>query len=164
MVGVDSSPALAQLAREGGGYEEVVTGSAGALPFADASFDLAIAFMSLHDMDDPAGAVREAARVLRDGGVLCVAIVHPLNRPPEVLDDYFTPQRVASAIERDGLPMTFEETARPLETYAAAITGAGFAIEELREPRPDASTAADGPLALARRRPYFLQLRCRLRR
>lgn len=163
VTGVDSSPTLAGLAREAGGYDEVVTAPAGALPFADGSFDLAIAFMSLHDMDDPAGAVHEAARVLRGGGVLCVAIVHPLNRPAEVLDDYFTVQRLAKTIDRNGLAMTFEETARPLETYAGAITGAGFTIEELREPRPDSTLPDEDPLAAARRRAYFLHLRCRLR-
>jgi SAM-dependent methyltransferase len=163
VTGVDSSPALAALAREAGGYVEVVTTSAVALPFADGVFDLAVAFMSLHDMDDPAAAAAEAARVLGDGGLLCVAMVHPLNRPPEVLEDYFASRRVAEAIERNGLPMTFEEGVRPLETYAAAITDAGFAIEELREPRPDASDEDSELLAKARRRPYFLHLRCRLR-
>jgi SAM-dependent methyltransferase len=162
VTGVDSSPKLAELARAGGGYERVVTESAGALPFAAGAFDLAVAFMSLHDMDDPARAIAEAARVLSGGGLLCVAIVHPLNRPPEVLEDYFTAQRVAKTITRDGLAMTFEETARPLETYAAAITAAGFTIDELREPRPDPGVAVGEALAAARRRPYFLHLRCRL--
>ena len=160
--GVDTSPTLARLAREAGGYEEVLCVGAGALPFDDGMFDLAIAFMSLHDMDDPGAAVREAARVLVDGGRLCVAIVHPLNRPAAVLDTYFEAQAVATPIERGGLAMTFEEAARPLETYAAAITGAGFVIEELREPRAPSSVSADEPLASAVRRPYFLHLRCRL--
>jgi SAM-dependent methyltransferase len=162
MTGVDSSPSLAGLARDGGGYEEIVCASAASLPFADAAFDLAIAFMSLHDMDDPAAAVREVARVLCRDAALCVAIVHPLNRPPEVLDDYFAARRVRSEIERDGLTMTFEESARPLGTYAAAITDAGFVIEQLREPRAEPSSADGELLAPAARRPYFLHLRCRL--
>lgn len=43
---------------------------AGALAFADGSFDLVTTFMGLHCFPDPAGAVVEMVRVLRPGGVL----------------------------------------------------------------------------------------------
>ncbi|GAA3656176.1 class I SAM-dependent methyltransferase [Nocardioides ginsengisoli] len=42
----------------------------GALPFADADFDLVVTFTGLHCFPDPARAVVEMARVLRPGGVL----------------------------------------------------------------------------------------------
>ena len=42
------------------------------LPLADASFDTAVLQMVLHYAEDPAGAVAEAARVLRPGGRLIV--------------------------------------------------------------------------------------------
>lgn len=35
--------------------------------------------MSLQDVDDLDGAVRESARVLEPGRRLCLAIVHPIN-------------------------------------------------------------------------------------
>jgi len=63
VTGVDLSPSLARLAEETGAYHDIVLADAAALPFEDASFDLVLAFMSLQDMDDAAGAVREAARV-----------------------------------------------------------------------------------------------------
>ncbi|MGH8573893.1 MAG: class I SAM-dependent DNA methyltransferase, partial [Gammaproteobacteria bacterium] len=161
MVGIDSSPTLLRLAREAGGYDELVRGDAAALPWAARTFDLAIAYMSLQDVDDLWAAVAELARVLEAGGRLCVAIVHPLNRSPAALDDYFEEQRVVDEFERDGLRMTFESIDRPLEAYSRALAGAGFLTEELREPRPTAAVLASEPrLSKADKRPYFLHMRC----
>jgi len=161
MSGIDSSPTLVELAREAGGYEQLVCGDAARLPWEAGAFDLALAYMSLHDMEDLAGAVGEIARVLEPGGRLCVAIVHPLNRPPEALDDYFSQRRFADEVELDGLRMTFESIDRPLEAYPLALAAAGFVIEELREPKPTAAALAAVPrLAKAAKRPYFLHMRC----
>jgi ubiquinone/menaquinone biosynthesis C-methylase UbiE len=52
---------------------------AAALPLDNASVDLAIAFMSLHDIGAMPAAVREVARVLEPGGRFCLAIVHPIH-------------------------------------------------------------------------------------
>ena len=165
MVGIDSSPTLLGLAREAGGYEELVRGDAAGLPWEAGTFDLALAYMSLQDVDDLGAAVAELARVLEPGGRLCVAIVHPLNRPPAALDDYFEEQRFADEFERDGLRMTFESIDRPLEAYSRALAGAGFLTEELREPRPGAAVLASDPrLSKAAKRPYFLHMRCLLAR
>lgn len=108
---------------------ELVCGDAAELPWDDNTFDLAVAYMSLHDMDDMTAAVGEIARVLESGGHLCLAIVHPLNRTPEALDDYFTERRFAEDLERDGLRMTFEGIDRLLESYPRALADAGFVIE-----------------------------------
>jgi len=165
LTGIDSSPTLAGLAREAGGYDEVVCGDAARLPWEARSFDLAVAFMSLHDMDDLTGAVTQIARVLEARGRFCLAIVHPLNRAPEALDDYFAEHRFADDLEHDGVAMTFESIDRPLEAYTRALSRAGFLIEELREPQPTAAALAAAPrLAKAAKRPYFLHLRCVLAR
>ena len=74
VLGIEQSPSLAARARE---RHEVVEADAADLPFEDASFPLVVSFNSLMDMDDAAGAVREAARVLELGGRFCAAIVHP---------------------------------------------------------------------------------------
>lgn len=162
VTGVDSSPTLAALATEAGGYERVVCTSAASLPFPDGAFDLAIAFMSLMNMDEPACVVGEVARVLEPGSTFCIAIVHPLNRTESAAEDYFGTHRTPVRVERDGLRMNFEDVQRPLGAYTGALAEAGFAIEELREPQAD-SRGADGHLAPAARRPYFLHLRCRLK-
>jgi SAM-dependent methyltransferase len=163
VVGIDSSHTLVELARGSGGYDELVVGDAAALPWDAGSFDLAVAYMSLQDVDDLAAAVAEIARVLERGGRLCLAIVHPLNRSPEALDDYFEESRFADEFERDGLTMTFESIDRPLEAYSRALASAGFLIEQLREPRPTPAGLASAPkLSKAAKRPYFLHMRCLL--
>lgn len=132
------------------------------MPLPDACSDLVIAFMSLHDMPDPVAVIAEIARVLEPGGVLCAAIIHPLNRPPEALEDYFTEQRFREPVTRRGLTMVFEGVDRPLELYTRALATSGFVIEELREPRAGPAAVANAPeLAPAARKPYFLFLRCR---
>ena len=165
--GLDASATLAQLAREGGGYERVVCQSAAHMPFADGEFGLAVAFMSLITIDDVPGAVSETARVLAPGGCFCIAILHPLNRPDGAMADYFREHRVVDPIERDGVRMVFEDAHRPLSDYTDALAAAGFTIEQLAEPRlseEEAAAAAGSPLERAAREPFFLHLRCRLSR
>jgi SAM-dependent methyltransferase len=161
--GADSSPALIAAAERAGGYERLVCADAAELPFADASFDLAVAFMSLQDMERPAEAIGELARVLSPGGCAAIAIVHPFNRSPEGLEDYFGERHRTTAHERDGLPIVFEETERPLVAYTGPLADAGFVIEQLREPQAIGCEPPD-PLVPAGRRPYFLHMRCRLDR
>jgi demethylmenaquinone methyltransferase / 2-methoxy-6-polyprenyl-1,4-benzoquinol methylase len=51
---------------------ELVRGDALALPFPDASFDVASIAFGIRNVDDPAGCVAEMARVLRPGGRLVI--------------------------------------------------------------------------------------------
>jgi SAM-dependent methyltransferase len=119
---------------------------AAALPLADEAVDLVVAFMSLQDMTDMAGAVREAARVLVPGGRLCIAIVHPINSAGEfdtraddspfvVRGSYLDESNYVDEVSRGGFEMTFASRHRPLEAYAAALADAGFVIEVIREPK-----------------------------
>lgn len=62
VAGIDSSATLVRLAREAGGYDELVCGDVAELPWKPKTFDLAVAYMSLHDMDDMTKAVDEIAR------------------------------------------------------------------------------------------------------
>lgn len=163
VTGADVAAPLAEMARATGAYERVDVADATALPFADGSFDLVVAFMSLQDMDDAAGALREASRVLGPGGRLAAAFVHPFaSARPDAGRVYFDEQRTVDPIERDGIAMEFHQVHRPLEAWFALLAGAGLTIEALREPRPSADVVADVP-ALARERvqPLFLHLRCR---
>ena len=134
----------------------VIRADAARLPLRDRIADLAIAFMSMQDVDDMPAAIAEAARVLEPGGHLVMAIVHPMNSAgafakaapgePEhdrrfvIEDSYFDEYNYADDIVRDGLPMRFESAHRPVESYSRAFEDAGFAIEALREvgePDPD---------------------------
>jgi SAM-dependent methyltransferase len=154
IVEVEGSNALARANRGRGGC--VVHADVAHVPLRDGVADLAIAFMSMQDVDEMPLAITEAARVLKPRGHLAMAIVHPINsagafetatageaeidRHFRIDASYFTERRYADDVERDGLRMRFESEHRPIEAYARALEEAGLAIEALREvgdPDPD---------------------------
>src|ERR1039458_8399814 len=163
VVGIDSSPTLAAHAADAGGYEEA---SVPTRPRCRGRQLTAISrwrSWSCRTCPSPAAAIREIARVLAPGGVLCLAVVHPLNRPVGFLGDYFTERRISEVVARRGLEMRFEGVDRPLESYTRALSAAGLVIEALREPPASSTAVARAPeLAPAERKPFFLHLRCRL--
>lgn len=171
VIGFDGSATLARLAAEDEMSQRVTVADAAALPAVDACTDLAIAFMSLQDVDDMVSAVGEAARVLVPGGRLCLAIMHPISTTGlfdsdghesdfRLLVPYFEPFRYALPFERDGLEMTFAGMHRPLAAYTDALAEAGFLIETIREPAPDDDLVSDMPeMARQRKVPAFLHLR-----
>jgi len=71
--GIDLSPLACALARERTAAQ-IVEASVGALPFAAESFDAVVSADVLYHLDDDAAALREAARVLRPGGVVVVNV------------------------------------------------------------------------------------------
>jgi ArsR family transcriptional regulator len=76
-LGIDASKAMLALARSrlsepGFVHCAVRLADMYRLPLADHSFDTVVLQMVLHHAEDPAGAVREAARVLAPGGTLLV--------------------------------------------------------------------------------------------
>jgi SAM-dependent methyltransferase len=144
VVGIDPSPKVIAAAREVSPDLEFVEADAADLPLEEGAVDLAIAFMSLQDIDDMQGAVREAARVLEGGGSFVVAVVHPINSGHELdrehpesrlvmTENYFDRRRYRDTIERDGLAMTFESRHWTLQDYFDALGTAGFVVEALRE-------------------------------
>jgi SAM-dependent methyltransferase len=165
LTGVDLAPSMASLARETGAYDDVVHADAAALPFPDAAFDLVFAFMSLQDMDDAAGAVRESARVLEPGGRLVLAVVHPFESADPRGDGtqrrpYFDVQRTVDVVERDGVRVAFHQIHRPLHAWFGMLRDAGLLVEDLREPRPAATEGDDAWAEEKRSRPLFVHMRC----
>jgi SAM-dependent methyltransferase len=171
VLGVDSAAAMVRAAAKASPAAKIVMADAGRLPLRAGIADLVVAFMSLFNIDDMPGAVREVQRVLVPGGRLCLAVVHPLASTGAFLDDdpdqrfvltgsYFTPRAEPQVFERNGVSMTFCDRHLPLEAYVGALEDAGLLVEALREPQPDDAAVADHP-ALARRRevPMFLHVR-----
>jgi ubiquinone/menaquinone biosynthesis C-methylase UbiE/DNA-binding transcriptional ArsR family regulator len=75
VVAVDESPDMLEAARARLGDRpnvELRSGKLESLPLEDAALDVAILALVLHYLPDPAGALAEAARVLRPGGRLLV--------------------------------------------------------------------------------------------
>jgi ubiquinone/menaquinone biosynthesis C-methylase UbiE len=58
---------------------DVQEGSATALPFPDATFDVTCAFKVLAHVPDVRGAIAEMARVTRPGGTLLAELYNPLS-------------------------------------------------------------------------------------
>jgi hypothetical protein len=114
-------------------------------------------------MDELAGPIREAARLLAPAGRLCIAIPHPFAEMARERDGdsgYYTPHRYVDVIERGGVSMTFESWRRPLSAYTQALEQVGFGIEAMREPIPSAASLAAAPaLAKWREQPIFLHMR-----
>ncbi|MCP9487405.1 MAG: class I SAM-dependent methyltransferase [Gaiellaceae bacterium MAG52_C11] len=167
VVGVDTSAALVGAARD---RHEALVADATSLPFADGSFDLALAFMSLHDMDEPAAAVREIARVLSRDGRFCLALEHPIASSGRfasrdatasfVTDSYLGRHRRDDVHERDGIRTVFAKQTGPLEWYTRMLEKAGLLIEAIREPAPTDDHVADrAPMSRWMRLPLFLHVR-----
>ena len=66
--GLDFSPAMLAIARARDGGLRFDEGDAEALPYADESYDAAVANFGIHHVPRPLFALREAHRVLRPGG------------------------------------------------------------------------------------------------
>ncbi len=172
VIGIDVTPALIAAARKVDPTGDYRCARATELPLPDRSCDLAIAFMSLHDIDDLTTAVAEIGRVLIVTGVAVIAIVHPLNSAgrfkdrssasPFLIENTYLGEFVyASDESRDGLRMTFHSRHRPLDAYSRALEAAGFVIEAIREhPVPDEAIESERSKRW-QRVPLFLHLRVR---
>lgn len=167
VVGIDASPRMVELAS---GRHEARVADATALPFEDSSFDLVVAYMSLMNLDDLAGSLREVGRVLEHGGRLVSADIHPFNvgefdgdgsdAPFVIRGSYLEPAPKRFESDRDGIRMQFWDRPIPLERYSRAFEAAGLLLEALREPVPDDAFVRARPLAGRRRRiPLLLHLR-----
>ena len=71
---VDPSEPFVRAARERFPGVAVEHAPAERLPFADDSFDAALAQLVVHFMDDPVAGLREMARVTRSGGVVAASV------------------------------------------------------------------------------------------
>jgi SAM-dependent methyltransferase len=170
VVGVDASPTLVEAASSADPSIEFVLADAAALPFPDGYADLAVAFMSLQDIDDVPTALEEAARVLEPGGRVCLAIVHPLgsagkfegnepDAPFVVRGSYIDCFHYRDEFARDGLEVVFESEHRPVSWYIEALTGAGFLVERLREIGIPDEAVTDDRHRRWQRLPLFLHVR-----
>jgi SAM-dependent methyltransferase len=156
VVGIDPTRAQLRVAAERGGGPRYVRAAAERLPFADGSFDAAVACLVFEHLPDHEAPIAEIARVLAPGGRFVFLLNHPLLQAPNsgwVIDHDLDEQywRVGSYLPVD---VTMEELApgvvlpfvhRPLSQYVNAMAGAGLVIVRMEEPRPP-----DGFLAKAK--------------
>ena len=120
----------------------LVQAGAEALPFADASFDLACsAFGAVPFVADSALVMREVARVLRPGGRWVFAVNHPVrwifpdDPGPEGLVatlSYFDRSPYVE-VDADGLPL-YVEHHRTIGDRVREAVAAGFRVTDIVEP------------------------------
>ena len=140
-------------------------GSAEALEFADASFDLVVSYITLVDIPDFRAAIREMARVLRPGGALlmanltgyisaCIDKGWVKGSEGEYLyypvDNYLG--EFPLWLEWSGIRIV--NWHRPLDAYMTAFLEAGLSLKFFAEPAP-VSGDVDHQ-ARARRVPWFV--------
>ena len=190
MHAIDLSPKFLGHAREAERSQSLgisyVLADAIRLPFLDCAFDFAVGFMSLMNMPDQRSAFAEMQRVLRPGGFVQFAILHPCFVPPhrQVL---YAPDGTIRALEIGGyfevidgrvdrwwfaaLPPDERERVAPfqvpcfhrtLSTWLNLVSEVGLTVERLGEPCADKATAEAIPhLAQTRIAPLFLHVRAR---
>ena len=169
VIGIDGSMTLARLAATDEHGFGVAQADTAALPIADSTADLVVSCMVLMDVEHLDDTVAELARILKPDGLLCVAIMHPIQSAGIFLPDdpnrtfylgeYRREMRHVLRIERDGLGMTFNVEHRPLEVYSRAFERSGLTIAAIREPVPrDEAIATHPELSDCQRVPAFLHL------
>lgn len=190
VTGVDISRTFVRHAREaetrqprGIDYE---LASAVDLPFEDASFDFATAFMSLMNIPETEVVLAEVFRVLKPGGFLQFSIEHPCFNPPHrrtLRDDdghayarevgqYFraihgeadewifsaTPARIRENLR----PFRIPRFTRTLSGWLNLLVQTGFVLEQFGEPCPTDEAVRERPrLQSARVVAFFLHVRAR---
>ncbi len=149
VVGVDPTWAQVRVAAARGGGPAYARSGAGALPFADETFDAVVAclvFEHIRDVDD---AIAEVARVLRPGGRFAFFLNHPLLQTPNsgwiddhVLDPPEQYWRIGSYLIEDERDEEVEKDVfipfihRPLSRYVNALAAAGLLVRRMDEPVP----------------------------
>jgi 2-polyprenyl-3-methyl-5-hydroxy-6-metoxy-1,4-benzoquinol methylase len=179
VVGLELSTKLLEFARAEESSQPLgiryQTGSAAELEeqFAAGTFDLVTSCMAIQDMSDPAACIAGSAHVLRPNGRMVFSVPHPCTDTPFrewerdgaggkvalKLDRYFEtgPAECHWNMPRLAYHWTTPFWRRTLEEWCSMIAAAGFLIERLYEPKPDARQVAMRPeLDDCSRLPYFL--------
>lgn len=114
------------------------------------TFQIAVAYLSVIDVDDAKAAAAQAFRVLDPGGLFVVCDVHPMcsatktanhwhrdaygHKLHRIVDNYFDED--ARIFSLAGKPL--KNMHRTLATMFSTLTAAGFTVLDLQEPKPSA--------------------------
>ena len=116
----------------------VVADLAAPLDFlADDSFDVVVAGLVLHYLEDWVAPLKELRRVLRDTGTLVFSTNHPTaDMEISKSGDYFATELLHDRWTKGDRTFDVSFWRRPLTAMFEAIAEAGFRVDRLTEPRP----------------------------
>lgn len=140
VTGLDNSPRMVELSQDRVPSAEFrVHDLADPLDWMpDSSVDLVLFALALEYIDDRTSALRELRRVLRPDGALVLSRMHPTGDWLRHGGNYFD-VRVVEEVWSKGWRVKY--WLAPLEQTCAELRDAGFLIERLTEPRPQAEAA-----------------------
>ncbi len=149
VVGVDPTWNCVRVAAERGGGPAFVRSGAAALPFADGSFEVAVACLVFEHIDDVDDAIAEVARVVQPGGRFCFFLNHPILQAPGSVwvDDHMVdpPEQYwrlgpyldeTETTEEVELGVWIRFIHRPMSRYLNALATNGLTLEWMSEPAP----------------------------
>lgn len=176
VVGVDPTHGQIAVAHERGGGPRYARATADEMPFANDSFDAAIACLVFEHIDAVDAAIAELARVLRPGGRFAFFLNHPLLQTPGSgwVDDHIVdpPEQYwrigpylveAETVEQVELGVYIRFFHRPLSRYVNSLIEHEFVLERMVEPSPPPGFVAQAPeyeQAATIPRLLYLRLRC----
>ncbi len=169
-VGIDPTRDLLRAARDHGSIAPI-RAVAEAMPLRAWSFDLAVSYITLVDIEHYREAIAEMARVLRPGGRIVVANVGfvSASQAPNggwLRDDAGTPLHVpidrylsetSAVYEWAGIKL--RNWHRPLSAYISAYLRAGLILRDFLEPAPPESLRGHPDFERAFRVPWFTVMR-----
>lgn len=123
----DISPSLLAAATAAGSAHPYQVADATDLPFDDDQFDRVVAYNVLMDVADMPAAISEAARVLAPGAI---------SPSPSSISSSTAARSQTTGQTPPSNPRAATSGASTSPAHAAALTHAGLAITEIREPRP----------------------------
>lgn len=178
-VGVDLSRRMLALAREraGGMPVSFVRAAIEGVAFAPASFDLVVSSLAVHYVADWEGLCARVAARREPGGVFVYSTEHPVYLSRATAEGWLPAAAGipnAWALSRYGeegerterwIVDGVRKYHRMVSTQLNALIGAGFVVERVLEPMPDAAMLARRPdWAVESNRPFALLVRARLPR
>jgi SAM-dependent methyltransferase len=151
--GIDPTARLIAAARDKDPDGDYHVCGAEALPFADASFDLCVSYLSLIDIELLDPTIAEAARVTKPGGAFLIANLSSINSAGVwdygltgkarhyAVDDYMNVRQVRQ--RWNGIDIV--NWHRPFSTYFELLLRHGFTLKTFLEPMPQGDYRGEDP-------------------
>lgn len=170
VVALDASPKMIEIARRRLGDRAQIRQADIGEPLsflAGASIDVVFSSLTLHYLEDWRPTLREFHRILKPAGLLLFSTHHPCMGLSELTSfDYFATTLVDdrwAGFESD--PVRVRYYRRPLTDVVSCVTGAGFILTDLIEPRLSEKTpdTRDEDFKRLSTQPWFLIIGARKR-